>query len=477
MKNHLKYNKYLVVLSLALGGFAILLISIMLSEMLKGIVSELFVQADNTLYTQFLAGEERLKEDAEAQYSNVVLVGIDDRTLNKLGAYNPSDYRRYQADALANILAGNPKAVVYDILFSDLHEDPAVDQRLADTIRQGRVFSVCSALSQDNSDGMFEPDSYLLPTAFKTRFIEDGGFQPMVPSIKASLAGVGLANVYADFDGVLRNIPLLIKIGNGLYPTIALEVFRQIKGYARDDVVISKNAVRVGDLKIPTDKHFSANIYIHEATHKIREVSFYDVRGGRIPPAYFKDKIVFIAATATALGDMKLIPLYGYIPGVKIHANLLLGLLNRNFIREVTGTKYFALLFVVSLFYTYLFYTKREVFLFQRLWGYIYTRGILGKAIDIISKIKLLAWLYEKSKAAYKKSYGARFFFIILRETRKRLELLIIHFIILYLLIFLVFYYFHIFIRPSAVFVQLVIVFIVVHEFKRIDFSELRAHQ
>ncbi len=475
MKDHLSFNKYLVVFSLALAGFAVLLISIML----KGLISNLFTQADNTLYTQFLVAQERLREKTGATYSELVLVGIDDRTLNKLGAYNPATYRRYQVDMLANVVAGHPKAVVYDVLFSDAHDDPTVDQRLADTIKQGRVFSVCSVSNQNRSGSMFNQDSYLMPTAHEASFIQEGGFQPMVPSVKGALAGVGLANVYPDFDGVLRKIPLFVKIGNGLYPTIALEVFRQIKGYAREDVVFSNTAVRLADLKIPVDEHYRTHIYIHEGTHKIRELSFYDVRGGRVPSAFFKDKIVFVAATATGLGDMKLIPLYGYIPGVKIHANLLLGLLNKDFIYEVTGRRYYAILFLVSLFYTYLFYTKKEVFLLRRLWGYISTVGIATKISNVLSKARPFVWLGKKGRAIYGRSYGLRFFFILFKETRKRLEPLLLHFIILYVLIFLTFYYFHIFLRPSAMLMQLVIVNIVVSEFRRIDFSELtqRAHQ
>ena len=453
-----------------MAAFAVLLISIIF----KGLISNLFVQADNTIYTQFLVIQERLKEKAGAVYSEVVLVGIDDRTLNRLGAYNPSDYRRYQADALSNILAGNPKAVVYDILFSDVHEDSMVDQKLADVIRQGPVFSVCSVSDREASDGIFEPERYDIPSALSAGFIEESGFLPIVPSIKAALTGVGLANIYPDNDGILRKISLFIKIGEGLYPTIALEVFRQLKGYPREEVIVSKNGVRLGDLRVPADDYCRTYIYIQEATLRIREISFYDVRGGRIPSAFFKEKIVFIAATATGLGDTKLIPLYGYIPGVKIHANLLLGFLNGNFIYEVTGKKYYALLFIVSLVYTCLFYTRKELFLHRRLWRYISTVGIVTTALDALSKIKSLVWLFEKVKATYGKRYSIRFFFILFRETRKRLEPILLHCIILYFLIFLVFYIFRIFVRPSALLVQLVIVYIVVHEFKRIDFSELR---
>ena len=44
---------------------------------------------------------------------------------------------------------------------------------------------------------------------------------------------------------------------------------------------------------------------------------------------------------------------------------------------------------------------------------------------------------------------------------------------VLYILIFLIFYHLPIFVKPSAVLIQLVIVYIVVYEFRRMDFSEL----
>ena len=101
---------------------------------------------ENTLYSQFLLIRERLNEDKKSIQSNVVIVGIDDRTLNRLGAYNPSKYRRYHIDLLANILKGKPAAVAYDILFGDPHDDPDVDRRFSEIIKKGWCFRLFSGL-------------------------------------------------------------------------------------------------------------------------------------------------------------------------------------------------------------------------------------------------------------------------------------------------------------------------------------------
>lgn len=99
MKSH---RKYVAIFFLALSGFFILFLSILL----KGIIFNILVQVDNDLFTQFLLARERLREDTKAVYRDVVIVGIDDRTLNKLGVYSPQKYRRYHVDVLANILKG-----------------------------------------------------------------------------------------------------------------------------------------------------------------------------------------------------------------------------------------------------------------------------------------------------------------------------------------------------------------------------------
>ncbi|MBW2569691.1 MAG: CHASE2 domain-containing protein [Deltaproteobacteria bacterium] len=101
---HSTYKKYTIIFSLAVAGFSILFVCILL----KGVASNILTQIDNTLYAQFLLIRERLNEDKKPVQSNVVIVGIDDRTLNRLGAYNPSKYRKYHIDLLANILKGKP---------------------------------------------------------------------------------------------------------------------------------------------------------------------------------------------------------------------------------------------------------------------------------------------------------------------------------------------------------------------------------
>ena len=51
-----------------------------------------------------------------------------------------------------------------------------------------------------------------------------------IPLIGDNAAGVGTTNTAPEIDGVVRRMPLLMKIGNDVYPNIAIEVIRVAVG-------------------------------------------------------------------------------------------------------------------------------------------------------------------------------------------------------------------------------------------------------
>jgi CHASE2 domain-containing sensor protein len=462
------YKKYIIILSLSLAGFSVLFISIML----KGLIASILDQVDNTFHAQFLYVRERFNEDKEPINSDVVVVGIDDRTLNKLGAYNPTEYRRYHIDLLANILKGKPAGVAYDILFGDPHPDPDVDRRLADTMRQGPVFSVFFGAAQDRSDGVFSSYGYDLPEDVPMAYVTEAGFERMSLPVLDGLTSIGLANAYPDTDGLIRKMPMFFRVEDKLYPTIALEVFRNVKGIPRDDIRVEKGRVLVGETVVPVDKNCRAYVNIDES-YKIREIPFYDVWKGRVPPRFFKDKIVFIAATATGLSDNKLVALYGYISGVLIHANLYLNLNYRNLIHEIAGNAYYFLVFMASFFYTFIFYSRSEDSTLRKIINLLSRLAAARRLGETLLSLAVVERMIQAFKRARERHYGLRLFFLLFTEARKIVEPLLLHLVLLYSTLSLVFYFFHIFVRPSAIIIQLFIAYIIVEQVRKIDFSAI----
>lgn len=462
------YKKYIIILSLSLAGFSVLSISIML----KGLIASILDQVDNTFYAQFLYVRERFNEDTKPVNSDVVVVGIDDRTLNKLGAYNPMEYRRYHIDLLANILKGKPAGVAYDILFGDPHPDPEVDRQLADTMRQGPVFSVFFGAAEDRSNGVFLPYAYKLPENIDTEYVTESGFERMSPPVLDGLTSIGLANAYPDTDGLIRKMPMLFRVEDALYPTIALELFRNIEGIPRDDIRVEKGRILVGETVVPVDENCRAYVNIDES-YKIREIPFYDVWKGRVPARFFKDKIVFIAATATGLSDNKLVALYGYISGVLIHANLYLNLSYRNLIHEIAGNAYSFLVFLASFFYTFVFYSRSDDSTLRKIMNLLSRLAPARRLGETLLSLAAIGHIIQAFKRARERHYGLRLFFLLFTVTRKRVEPLLLHLVLLYSALSLMFYFFNVFIKPSAIIIQLFLAYIIVDEFKEIDFSTI----
>jgi hypothetical protein len=261
-------------------------------------------------------------------------------------------------------------------------------------------------------------------------------------------------------------------VGGRLYPAISLEIFRNINNIPRSEISIKAGRLITGNTGIPVDEYCRAHVNI-DNTYKIRKLSFYDVYAGRVPGRFFDDKIVFIAATATGLGDNKLVPLFGYVNGIMVHANLFLNMAHNNFINEVTGVFYYFLIFFTSFFYTYLFYSRHELPLIKRAVSYISSVSLVTKFGNMLLKAPFIRRLYNEFKSIRDKSYGLKIFFLLFSETRQRLAPLLLQLVLLYAALFLIFYYFNIFIKPFTIMIQLVICYIIVGEFKRIDFSKI----
>jgi len=170
---------------------------------------------------------------------------------------------------------------------------------------------------------------------------------------------------------------------------------------------------------------------------------------------------------------MKLVPLYGYISGVKVHANLYLNMLHKNFIRELSVGRYYLVILLVSFIYTFLFFFRGEHPPLKRMMIYFTGTLLALKLSESLLKIPFISRIYQKFKILRNKSYGIRLFFLILSETQKRIEPIVVQVIILYLALFFIFNNFHIFIKPSALLIQLFISYIIVSEYKMIDFSKI----
>jgi adenylate cyclase len=157
-----------------------------------------------------------------------------------------------------------------------------------------------------------------------------------LPGLEAAAAGNGFLNLFVDWDHVVREVPLVLRLGEKPYPSLAAEALRVALGAhsylgraagANAEKSFGERtgltAIRIGQLVIPTDAAGRVWLY-YSVPRRDRFVSAADVVAGKFDPALFADRIVLVGTSAAGVvNDLQATPIARGVPGVEIHAQLL----------------------------------------------------------------------------------------------------------------------------------------------------------
>jgi class 3 adenylate cyclase len=164
--------------------------------------------------------------------------------------------------------------------------------------------------------------------------------------LEAGASGNGALNSTPDVDQVLRRVPVVLALGDQLYPSLAAEALRVAQG-ARTNVVKSSgasavpafgehtgvSAVRIGEFEIPTDPE--GRMWLHFSKHnRARYVPAWTVLEDDFDPDTVAGQIVFVGTSAAGLHDIRATPLDPAIPGVEIHAQAIEQILSGDFLKR-----------------------------------------------------------------------------------------------------------------------------------------------
>ncbi|HZT05585.1 MAG TPA: adenylate/guanylate cyclase domain-containing protein [Chloroflexota bacterium] len=267
----------------------------------------------------------------------VVVVAIDDPTIHELGRLGEWP-RRYYADVVDRLREGFAREIAFDIGFVEPNED---DQLVADALkrfletppedlqRAGVPLGVRSVISPivgiPNTARTVHAGS---PTTFPD------SLRPRPVFVDVSTA-LGHSNVIPDGDGVVRKTPALIQVSGELFPSLGIAAAAAYTNTLGRGYRIATDAQGIYALNrfIPTDPFLDMVVsyagppsHVDDPAHQtFKVVSFVDVMNGRVDPAVFRDKMVFIGVLdATGLADDYQVPTsshFGKMAGVEIHAN------------------------------------------------------------------------------------------------------------------------------------------------------------
>jgi adenylate cyclase len=178
-----------------------------------------------------------------------------------------------------------------------------------------------------------------------SRVLTYQGAIPNLPGLEAAAAGNGFLNHIPDWDNVVRRVPLVLKLGDKVVPSLDAEVLRLANG-ARTYVLrgagsnadlsfgekTGLTAIGIGKLKIPTDE--AGRVWLHYAKSQPDQyVSAADVLDGTVDRARIQDHLILVGTSAEGLiNDAQATPMASGVPGVEIHAQLIEQLLQRSFL-------------------------------------------------------------------------------------------------------------------------------------------------
>jgi adenylate cyclase len=288
----------------------------------------------------------------------VRIVDIDEASLTRLGQW-PWPRSRL-AELVERLQAMGAAAIVFDMLFAEpdrtspsqwpnlWRDRPPVPEGWPDRLEDfDQTFATALAGAPAVTGFALVSQPGGMPPARPAGFAYVGGDpRPFVPAypgavnslpvLEAAAAGNGALNVGIAAGGVIRRVPLLLALGDQLYPSLVAEAIRVAQGA---DTYVVKTAgaagemsvggtetgithVRIGGYAVPTDARGAVWV-AYTPPEPRRYVSAWTVLDGSADREALHGAIVLVGSTAAGLQDLHATPLAVALSGVGIHTQVI----------------------------------------------------------------------------------------------------------------------------------------------------------
>ena len=165
------------------------------------------------------------KYDTASVSKDVVIVEIDEKSIEKYGQWPWS--RSVMADIIWQLREAGAGIIVLPVLFSE-QDRLGGDMDLAQALVQNGVIIAQVGTTQTNRNAVPRGVAKIgdpLPWLF-----EWPGMLGPIELLGINADGVGVINTAPEIDGVVRRVPLLMRVGDDVYPSMALETIRVAVG-------------------------------------------------------------------------------------------------------------------------------------------------------------------------------------------------------------------------------------------------------
>jgi len=285
-----------------------------------------------------------LQFDPEKRDQNLVLVKVDDESLQKINSWPIP--RENWAKALNNLKSYGAKIVAFDVFFPEkanacVGDDP--DDKFASAIesfqdKEGNKVIMAYTTQSNKSTAVFQevPEdlfNFIMDSqqagskGFERRYVETGTYP--IKALLAPMPEMAYINMLEDSDGVFRHYQVVANVDELYLPSIALKTYETMTGNSPKLEIdqLGTGALKIDDTKIHVNNRgeskvrWFGNEYMFESV-SLHEVIFASPDDQKLKKV-FKDKVVFIGSTATGAHDFRNSPIDAKMPGVLAHMNFL----------------------------------------------------------------------------------------------------------------------------------------------------------
>lgn len=280
---------------------------------------------------------------------DIVIVAIDDATYEYiLDTYGEWPLpRNVYADIINYLEKQSPRAIVFDLMFvKSIKSKNMADKSLINAFEKYNNIFTSMNFDNQSKDLRVPPDlpkKLILNIDNKSRVNFDNftNCRSILEGILNATSNIGIINVSRSDDGVLRNMPLVVKYKGEFYPQLALRVGLNYLGEVGNTFEIDRHSnFKIGSRNIYLDSDGGAILNWYGPAGTYKYIPMYQlikrVNSEKIGTDYnFSNKIVYFGATASSLFDIKTVPAGKVFPGVEVQATYVNNLIDNNFIRKV----------------------------------------------------------------------------------------------------------------------------------------------
>lgn len=354
-----------------LNGIGLMLVSltVLVGAFLEITSPPLLQNLRNNVFDQYQRWQPRIYKQ-----SIIKIIDIDEESLDKVGQW---PWPRTQvAKLVTELQSAGVRVIALDMILSEpdrtspkavsklwqlppsafeaIDKLPDHDAVLANVLSQSKTIASFT-LENSTSDNIPPKRLYNIINMGELSLPYIPTFSSNVKSIElleSSVAGNGAVNYIPDNDGVIRRIPLILGLGNQIYPSLVSETLRvsqKESNYIIKTSPIKKAGIEniaIGQFKIPTNSDGQIWLYFTEA-NKDRYIPAWKVLNHALNLENLAGNIVVIGTSARGLMDQRQNPLGVIMPGVEAHAQALEQILSRTYLERPSWMLWIELLFTI----------------------------------------------------------------------------------------------------------------------------------